>query len=453
MTKKASIIIRTYNEERWISSCLQGVFNQDYRNFEVILVDNQSSDNTVKKAKAFDVKVISIEEYLPGIAINLGVNNSTGDILICLSGHCIPTNKRWLSNLIRNLVDPNVAGVYGRQEPLSFSSDSDKRDLVVTFGLDRRIQEKDSFFHNANSAIPRSIWEKYPFDDSVTNIEDRIWAKHLIDAGYKIIYEPEASVYHYHGIHQDGDKNRLKNVVRILEEHDIVLTNNVRESYEISAIITVKGNVGKINDRSLLSYTIDSVKSSQYIHSCVVAADNKDVLDEAKSLGSTHCILRPLQLSENYVEIDDVLRFTLEELTNKDYFPDIILYLSVTNPFRPKGFLDNLIEVLVRYHYDTVIPSIKEYRSCWRQQGEEIKRIDEGFVPHHFKNPLHIGISGLGTAVFSDVVHRSGRLGDRVGIYELKDTICSIDVRDEYGKFVAETLLPNWWDRSRNEKE
>lgn len=53
-----------------------------------------------------------------------------------------------------------VAGVYGRQEPMSFSSDLDKRDLLITFGLDRRVQMKDSFFHNANSMIRREIYRK-----------------------------------------------------------------------------------------------------------------------------------------------------------------------------------------------------------------------------------------------------------------------------------------------------
>ena len=48
---KCSIIIRTKNEERWISNCLDKIFSQSYKNFEVILVDNNSSDKTVEKSK------------------------------------------------------------------------------------------------------------------------------------------------------------------------------------------------------------------------------------------------------------------------------------------------------------------------------------------------------------------------------------------------------------------
>ena len=59
---------------------------------------------------------------------------------------------------------------------MDFSSDEDKRDLLIVFGEDERIQKKDSFFHNANSIIKRDIWEEINFNNEVENIEDRIWA-------------------------------------------------------------------------------------------------------------------------------------------------------------------------------------------------------------------------------------------------------------------------------------
>ena len=145
-----------------------------------------------------------------------------------MAGHCIPTTNTWLENLIRDLDTPEIAGVYGRQEALSFSADEDKRDLSMVFGLDKLVQVKDYFFHNANSAIPRRLLEEFPFDETVTNIEDRIWAKKVITAGYKLVYEPQASVYHYHGINHTGAKDRLRKTVRIMEEHDLLNSSKDR---------------------------------------------------------------------------------------------------------------------------------------------------------------------------------------------------------------------------------
>jgi len=67
---KASIIVRTKNEERWIDKCLQAIAEQTYTNHEVIVVDNASTEATVKKAAAIDVKLASITEFRPGEALN-----------------------------------------------------------------------------------------------------------------------------------------------------------------------------------------------------------------------------------------------------------------------------------------------------------------------------------------------------------------------------------------------
>ena len=71
---KVSIIVRTYNEERWIAHCLGAIFNQDFDNFEVILVDNNSTDHTVEVAKRYPIStIVNIDKFLPGKALNDGV--------------------------------------------------------------------------------------------------------------------------------------------------------------------------------------------------------------------------------------------------------------------------------------------------------------------------------------------------------------------------------------------
>ena len=74
--KLVSIIIRTKNEENWISICLDKIFKQNYKNFEVIIVDNNSTDKTVKRALEYKVKIVKIIKFFPGKAINLGIKKS-----------------------------------------------------------------------------------------------------------------------------------------------------------------------------------------------------------------------------------------------------------------------------------------------------------------------------------------------------------------------------------------
>lgn len=214
-----SIIIRAKNEAAWIRRCLTAASLQDYPNREIVVVDNESDDETSEIVRDFNCKVVGISEseFSYGRALNRGVEVSEGELLVCLSGHCVPVHNKWLDRLAVNFGPAEVAAVYGRQEPLPDSNTFDKRDLWNTFGLDRKIQVKDSFFHNANAMLRRSVWERIPFDEEINGVEDRDWAKKVIAAGYHIVYEPQASVYHHHGINQTMDIARAERVVKMIE--------------------------------------------------------------------------------------------------------------------------------------------------------------------------------------------------------------------------------------------
>lgn len=447
-----SIIIRTKNEERWISLCLKAIFDQEYKDFEVVIVDNKSTDMTLSKVKAFNVKILNIDDYLPGKALNLGIAASRGKFICSISGHCIPVSNQWLSNLLKNFNDKEVAGVYGRQESLPYTSDFDKRDLINIFGLDKKIQIKDSFFHNANSIIRRDVWEKIPFDEKVTNIEDRVWAKEVLKKGYKIIYEPEASVYHYHGIHQNGDKERCSNVVRILESlnktNEVPFSSLDINSLYTVAIIPIKGAFLHIGGRPLLYYTLKRAFESKAIKDVIVATDNKEVADFAIKSGAKVPFLRPHGVLDEYAGLDKVLQYTTLELEKKNIFPEIVIALKETYPFRPIGLLDKIIEKMINTGIDTLMPVYAEYKSCFRKENEKIKEIDEGFMPREVKEPVYISLAGLGLVTLPKFVREGKQLGDKIGIFEITDKYSRIEVRDQQDIEMASPILEKWWSGS-----
>jgi rhamnosyltransferase len=438
---KVSIIIRTKNEGRWIKQCLSAVFSQSYKNFEVILVDNNSTDATVKKASVFDIKLVNIENYKPGLAINKGIENSTGDIFVILSGHCIPTNKFWLENLINNLKDHNVAGVYGRQEPLSFSADSDKRDLSIVFGLDKKVQIKDTFFHNANSALTRNIWDQFPFDSEINHIEDRLWGKDVIGAGLKIVYEPEASVYHYHGIHQNNHPERLKNVVKILEQHDVVPNNQIEDESQTAIFIPINQQLDFINNHSALHYIAETIKSSQYlnIENAVIIANIPKVIEEANQCGFTHIYHRPNHLSDPFVTVDDVIMHTLMEYDFRDSYPDTVVYMSPRIPYRSNEITDGMYSDFIEGNYDVLFPAYNEKRTVWLKNENEIKKF-ETTMPTKLKKGIDVVIAGLCTIARSEY-YLNNKEHLKTGLYEVKDSAYLIDLKSDIGKNLMKYLL------------
>lgn len=194
-TPNISIIIRTKNEERFLAQTLTAIFNQDIElPFEVIIIDSGSTDRTLEIVRQFDVRLYEIEpdKFTFGHALNYGSGLALGEYIVYLSAHCIPLDSKWVANLLEPLQsDPSIAATYGNQVPIKGVNPFEEQSLISGFGNGK------AHFSNANCAIRKRAWGKYPFDEKVSFSEDFIWSQ-VLPFKYKIKYVPTAAVYHSH---------------------------------------------------------------------------------------------------------------------------------------------------------------------------------------------------------------------------------------------------------------
>ncbi len=200
---RVSVVIRAKNEARFIGETLAAVQAQQYRDFEVVVVDSGSTDRTMEIAGYYGATLVSIDprEFTYGRALNLGVRSGRGELLVSLSAHATPESVGWLGSLVSAFRSPLVAGAYGRHIPrdnATFFELMGMRLSGVTSKEPRR-QESSARFSNANGAFRRDLWELLPFDEALGGAEDIEWARRVQRAGYMIAYEPRAAVYHSHG--------------------------------------------------------------------------------------------------------------------------------------------------------------------------------------------------------------------------------------------------------------
>ena len=420
-----SIIIRTKNEEKWIGHCLAMLEKQSFTDHEVILVDNESTDHTVEIAKRYKLeKIVNIGEFRPGNAINEGIRVSSGDYIVCISAHCVPKDSDWLATLRRNFdIEQNIAGVYGRQLPVSYTDPVDKRDLLLVFGQDRRLQIKDYFFHNANSMFRRDVWDTFPFDEDVTNIEDRVWGKQVIEAGYQIAYDPDAAVYHYHGLHQGNTPKRVKGVVSIIEQVDKHVLNDLPaslypENVHISAVLPVRGNIAVDSfEEKTLERVVNQLKAANYVDTIYLVCDSKALADKL----DVALIQRSKLVDVESVSIDELMRQSLDIIESGSVFPESLLYVNYEYPSRPENLFDELVLDAQFKGCDTMFAGLVDYGHYWFRSDDDFKQTDVSLRPRTEREPVFRALYGLGCITSSELIRTGILVGGKIGILQIEE--------------------------------
>ena len=175
-----------------------------------MIVDSGSRDGSVEVARSHGARVQEIDpsEFNHGATRNLGARQASGDVLVFISQDAEPIGGDWLRLLTAPLRDDDeLAGVYGRQLARDDAVPPERYFLDFLYGARPRVQQiagpseismESTLFSNANSAIRRSAWEKFPFADDIIMSEDQEWSRRVLIAGWRLAYEPRAVVRHSH---------------------------------------------------------------------------------------------------------------------------------------------------------------------------------------------------------------------------------------------------------------
>lgn len=164
MELKATVVIPAYNSEETIEYCLSSLKEQDA---EIIVVDDSSTDNTVKICEKYNVKIISVKSKSAAKARNIGVENSKGDIILFTDSDCIP-DKNWVSVAKKCFEKLKTAEIIG-------GSIEFKKDTIFqkTYAKMYEIMDRKNFRNNSillptmNLAVRKEVFSKIYFDPSL----------------------------------------------------------------------------------------------------------------------------------------------------------------------------------------------------------------------------------------------------------------------------------------------
>lgn len=194
-----SIVIPAYNEETHLRLCLEAIALQTTKPFEVIVVDNNSTDATAAIARSFSfVTLLSEKKQGPQPARDRGYNAARGEVIGRLDGDSIVT-PNWVETIQKVFVDPTVDAATGtvRYREVCATSVFDTFDFYFRNWLARRAAPLgEQSMQGVNTAIRKSAW--LAVRDEVCHErqhhEDLDLSAHLALIKRKIVFEPSMTV-------------------------------------------------------------------------------------------------------------------------------------------------------------------------------------------------------------------------------------------------------------------
>jgi len=217
MNKNISIVIPVYNGQRTIKECLASIFRAECSNYEVIVVDDCSTDNSLKIAQSFPCKIIKLDERRgPGFARDKGAAVAEGEIVAFLDADCI-IPQDWLTKINKKL-NPQIIGLGGRYLlPEKMSKFSQ---ILLSYQDIKNIfyakPQENISFSGGNCAfwraalLQRTEKKELSLCNKMVGGEDTTMCYELSRLG-KLIYDPDLTVLHNKA---DSPWGILKSAVR-----------------------------------------------------------------------------------------------------------------------------------------------------------------------------------------------------------------------------------------------
>lgn len=222
--RSISVLIPTFQGEEFLERVLGRLAAQRCElPWDLTVVDSGSTDRTLAILAAWRERIcVPLRvEHIHGSAFdhghtrNLLAAESCGDLLVFLTQDAIPSGPDWLAKLAGNFTDPAVGAAYCRNVP---RPDAQVLTRIFSatdpgYALERRevrLPEPEAYarmdaherrllynFNDVASAIRRELWERHPMPRTEFG-EDLLMARALLEAGYTVVYDAEATVEHSH---------------------------------------------------------------------------------------------------------------------------------------------------------------------------------------------------------------------------------------------------------------
>ncbi len=205
-----------------------------------------------------------------------------------------------------------------------------------------------------------------------------------------------------------------------------------------------KKNIRVLSGKPLIAWTIEAAKNCPLVDRVLVSTDDDEIAEVAREYGAEVPFRRPAELAGDDVPSIGYLQHAVEWLESQDnYRVDVVLYLQVTDVFRKKYLVEEVITRLLKdQSLDSVFVGYPTHKNFWKREGGRYQRLTlpEEKVRQQKEAVFREDI-GLACASRVHVIKGGRRIGDHVDIVPNPDFCSSIDIHDEFDLWLAEKIV------------
>jgi len=377
---KVSVYTPTYNCAKYIQQSIDSVLKQTYQDFELLIIDDASTDNTSKIIKKY--------EKNPKIKIfrnkrNLGLNETArkaidltrGEYIIRVDADDYMDENALM--LMAGILDkhPEIGMVY----PDFFIVNEDGH--IINYFRKMKVGEEVELLDlpamGGCTLIRKSCYEAIGGYRPDVRWQEKydLWLKFIEKFRPHNINLP-LFYYRRHGNNMSENTKKLLEARRYIKEN-FIKGKKIKKSRKILAIIPTRSKfyvypdfpTKKIAGKPVMFYPIQAIKEVPDIKKAVFATEDADLAKEAEKYG-IKTLLRPKELASPGVGIENTVNYVLSSLKEKEkYVPDIVVVLFITSPLINSEHIKEAINTLLAYNADSVV-AVREDRKFHHKHGK-----------------------------------------------------------------------------------
>jgi CMP-N-acetylneuraminic acid synthetase len=391
MSVKVSIIVTAHNYGDYLKECLDSALNQTYSDYEVVVVDDGSTDETPEILKSYEseypnrLRTVRLNgEGLPA-ASNAGIRVADGEYVVRLDAddyfdeNLVTVEAEFLDD------NPSIDLVY--PDYYTISEDGEIIDHVRNMRVNDEVKLLNRSPLAAGAMYRKSAWKAIGgYNESLDYQEDYdFWIRFINEYTVRNVNLP-LMYYRQHG---DNMSNNLSG--RLSARRDVKsefvnenLSSTV-DDIEVLGIIPARAEtrfeappssqknlsyplaLHKVAGHPLLEYTVKEALAADRLDRVIVSTEDAEIAENARKSGAEVPWLRDEKLADRDILLGDLMKYSLDRLaTNDSYEPDFVVLLQYVSPLKTADIIDEVVNTWMMFSVDSVITVTKNDNFHWQ---------------------------------------------------------------------------------------